>query len=838
MLKRVDCDEFKDVGKNPETIVVREEIDGTAMLKLLNCKDVLQVTSLPKEIVKIVEYVKEANKREEPSQATKKRKTNNKMPVIKSMYDLIAHISKRNWDRATSTWSRMVEYKHPEKYADSETPNVGRYYSDAYSMQTLKREFRDALFCNCTTVDFENCHYRLLMGFYLKNIRDLENCPFDLHYISMYCNDRERIINELCAITGQQNDDPSVKELFSGALMGMTLNSWKRANRLDFATSNFPFYLHLSQEIASFRTYVADEFRFIEYYETNDDNGYDHSVKNFCLFLHTLESRVMVTAKSIMEEHGERVSCLIHDGMEVVGHDVADRLEDYNVELNQRMGYDTLRMRVKEKRPFDISSIEPCHDNSYAGVKRRFEQDNANFKVLDQNCYYCFDGKNFRPYNYKSFREKWLHMQYFDESKQEMVTFIDRWTRDENLLCYKRAELYPNRSECPPDCFNTFIGFDVEHTVLEPEDYEDETNLEHFHGIRNLTRRVVENDEHQVYLERYIAHLFQHPGTKPRVANIFQSNVEGIGKGSLGKILCDMIGSTHAVITNKPEEIFGTFNNLVYNKILVILDEKPFPKSDFDTLKSMVTEDRITIRSMFTNPFQTRCYLRLFNFLNQDKAIACMAVGERRFNITGSPASKMSEEEGKFYADVVKNKKALRMYYEYLMALPIDEDYAFDEHRPASILYAQLQEFHRAIEIEYLTEFFLNNAFQTLDGSRYAQCSNAEVKEFYRKISIRGSALFAGFVEFVNTNKFSYTSNAKTFRLRVETFFVNLESFDIRYGRSQHGGMDAQAWSFGNLPKIFEFLCEKKYIKPEQLEYMKSLESKHAVSRERLISTV
>lgn len=825
-------------SNRPASVIVREEIDGTSLLKLLNCKEELQVTPLPKELLKITEYKEQQLLHQEgPPPAKKAKAVKPKKDIPKSMYDFLMVLSKQEWEKDGSKWVRSVTYARSDKYKDFDDPNIGRLYSGAFSMQTLKREFRDTLFGNNTTLDFTSCHFRILLGFFQVHASSY-SLSFHVDCIREYCTNREGLHTQISNLTGLKVGDPAIKELFNGALMGMSMNSWKKANHVQLDAARFPFYPKLCQELTAYRSFVASTFPMVPYFEKDDDGGYGHCIKNFSLFLHTIESVLLVKTRQLVERAGLTVSCLVHDGLEVVG-DVSDALvESINDTLNRDSGYQSLLLVKKEKKPFDVSGVDPAEDNSYLGKKKKFERNNSNFKVLEQNCYYSFDGENFQPYSHKQFKEKWLHLQYFDEKKQTMETFIERWMRDETLLCYRRAELYPNRNECPSDCFNTFMGFDIEHVELTEQERRDPVNLEHLEALKDLSRRIVENDEHRDYVERYVAHLFKHPATKPRVANIFQSNAQGIGKGSYGNALIKMIGKSHGFMTSKPEIIFGTFNNAIYNKILVILDEKPFPKQDHDTLKSMITEKSATIRSMFTNPFSARCYLRLFNFLNQDKAVSCLEVNERRFNITGSSASKMTEEEGKFFSKVVENEKALRLYYEYLLTVPVEADYAFDEHRPTSILYSQLQEFHRSIEIEYLTEFLVNHVYQVTDGSRYAQGSSAEIREFFRRLTVRGSTFFSGFVEFVNANKFTYTSNAKTFRLRIETFFADLTAFGIKYGRSQTGGMDTQSWSFGNTMKMFQYLAEKKYLKPEQLTELEELEREHGCTRERVVSTV
>jgi len=120
------------------------------------------------------------------------------------------------------------------------------------------------------------------------------------------------------------------------------------------------------------------------------------------------------------------------------------------------------------------------------------------------------------------------------------------------------------------------------------------------------------------YLIRYIAHALQRPWEKPGVMIVMLGG-QGIGKGTLGRILRKIWGSTY-LQTNKIKQIVGDFNGSLERVFIVFLDEALFAgdKSSSDALKSLVTENFVHINEKHQPSRQINSYHRFFSATNAD----------------------------------------------------------------------------------------------------------------------------------------------------------------------------------------------------------------------------
>jgi len=141
-----------------------------------------------------------------------------------------------------------------------------------------------------------------------------------------------------------------------------------------------------------------------------------------------------------------------------------------------------------------------------------------------------------------------------------------------------------------------------------------------FPTIELFLRDVVAGGDTVVYeyLLNYLAHMLQKPEVKPGVMPVLMGG-QGTGKGTFFKLLAAIWGKTN-LITNQIEQITGRFNNALERVYVVWLDEALFVGNHTatDMLKSLISEQQITIEAKHQTPRSIFSCHRLFAATNAD----------------------------------------------------------------------------------------------------------------------------------------------------------------------------------------------------------------------------
>ncbi len=120
------------------------------------------------------------------------------------------------------------------------------------------------------------------------------------------------------------------------------------------------------------------------------------------------------------------------------------------------------------------------------------------------------------------------------------------------------------------------------------------------------------------YVMNFVAHMIQKPEEKPGVMPVLFGG-QGTGKGTFFKLLQAIWGRT-SICTNQIEQVTGRFNNLLERTYVVCLDEALFVgnRNATDKLKSLITEQQITIEAKHQTPRSIFSCHRLFAATNAE----------------------------------------------------------------------------------------------------------------------------------------------------------------------------------------------------------------------------
>ncbi len=104
------------------------------------------------------------------------------------------------------------------------------------------------------------------------------------------------------------------------------------------------------------------------------------------------------------------------------------------------------------------------------------------------------------------------------------------------------------------------------------------------------------NIEYFRYLIRWLAFAVQRPGTNPEIMVVLRSNLEGVGKSTLGLLMCRIFGP-HGYSALSLRECLSDFNDALEGKAFLLFEENAFPGDHkmSNAIKGLITSPVISI---------------------------------------------------------------------------------------------------------------------------------------------------------------------------------------------------------------------------------------------------
>lgn len=134
------------------------------------------------------------------------------------------------------------------------------------------------------------------------------------------------------------------------------------------------------------------------------------------------------------------------------------------------------------------------------------------------------------------------------------------------------------------------------------------------------------------YWHDWVANVVQHPDRRNNTTPQFVSNIEGIGKSAVAEFIAEMLGlGEHGpAIIIGPDELFGNFNGIFKNKVLIVINEPSSDREDHSAqLKSMITGKEIAINNKYGAQYNIENYMN-FIFTSNKPYITKMGNNARR----------------------------------------------------------------------------------------------------------------------------------------------------------------------------------------------------------------
>jgi hypothetical protein len=219
---------------------------------------------------------------------------------------------------------------------------------------------------------------------------------------------------------------------------------------------------------------------------------------------------------------------------------------------------------------------------------------------------------------------------YFDKYKQRYYDFR-LCTKNEAKTKY--FSLYSKATSAPetplPEAIERIIGILSTELSEEPDE------------------KFKVNEKKKEYILNWFAYMLQHPESRNAVC-LQISTVQGVGKNLLSNAICNYMGSFFSEPSKDIENVCGTYNGGIDNKLFIVMNEVDKSKKNIDKLKAIITEDTIQINVKYGLQYTgLNCanYIIFSNHLDTNT----ISHGDRRFTFIKSYGLPESKD---FYASI------------------------------------------------------------------------------------------------------------------------------------------------------------------------------------------
>jgi len=480
------------------------------------------------------------------------------------------------------------------------------------------------------------------------------------------------------------------------------------------------------------------------------------------------------------DQRGKRTSCPLCNQTHTSNHYFVFENEVGIFVKNHSNKCSTKKLKSKflftdeEKEQIEVNGLE----EDYVMKKREFEKTSC---FIQKTGGYVTENKDgsVSITNLKSLKERFSNWLYRN-TKGEKKSFVEAWMKDVSRREYLDIDFVPEN--CPKTTFNLWKGYEVENVIADGSG-----DIQPF---LDLADQLTEHNTD--YFMKWLAFLFQHPGSKPITSPVFTS-VEGTGKNSFFDLIARMMGNDLYFETGDADnQVFGRFATALEKNKLLFMDEMEGSVAfkHQAKIKSIITNERHTIERKNVDSYEIK-NLSAVVFASNNPTPVKVSGSDRRFFVY-RPQKVLDQKFFDTWRVWVKNPQNQRAVYDYLMALDV-EDVNWISDRPVSSTYQ---------EMKYNA---LPSFIKWLD---YTICDNFQNNWINRPVEIK--TLYDSYKSFGHTNE----KNVKSFGLELKKLIEKEDLKGFEKTTPSHG----YKRYFIDRQKVFDWLKEKGYTLSTELE--------------------
>ena len=737
--------------------------------------------------------------------------------------------------------TNILETTHSQRF------DLGRFYpNDNISPIVLSRHIKHTLFSNLDWIDIDMVKGHVTILYELSKYNNVILPSF-----KRYIDDFQHIVDTIIKYYSTEHQQglslDNVKNLFVRMIYGGGFSGWIESIQEDgivFKTTDMhPFIDSFKKECDNLINWVyLNNSSITEKIKGSETCEYKLKNKTMAYFCQIIENEIIHIVYKVLYKNKiikPKSFALEYDGIcfkrPEATIDLDEALEEVNATILSKTGLNVImkwKPYLEQYVHTDIiyklsneptSSIEYLETiiaeetldtcETYQQFKNVFEKNH--FKCRSTAMYYKEDRYGCRDSSMELvlFSEQALRVAYRDynyelETKtgKRIKYYINDWIDDRTMRVYEGMRCVPPPLTCPSVVYNTWVPFVVTTlTALEkdtlgnciiPEDDRDEIEARYTFVCNHMLSMCNYDPVAYEYLKYWIAFLLSYPAEKSSMPNIIGS--PGSGKSEMVNFIISLIGESRCLVTSKPQDdVWGTFNSLISNKYLIILEELSEKQTtEYEgTIKDLISGGRLTINTKGIKQYKIDSYLK---FIALSNTVTCRSISGDRRNVL----IKCSDEhigDADYFAKLREyqtDKRIQMLFYERLLQLPDLSGFRC-KPIPLTIYQKKIQNSNREDYDLFMEDWISAN-------------TNTEV------LTIQSSTLYGYYVLWVKANDVSMKpSSHKKFILNISLLFDSLIQTSIRTKKCNMLMMD--------IPKIMKryniALCTTEVVETEESDY-------------------
>ena len=417
---------------------------------------------------------------------------------------------------------------------------------------------------------------------------------------------------------------------------------------------------------------------------------------------------------------------------------------------------------------------------NYENVKTKLEKDHFMIEhpLLFGKEYTLNKVKKYSLVNSTDFSILTRPFIYEDIENGKLVkkSILTRWLSDDSKRSYKCLDFIPSYDNHSIEIYNTFTGFDYDTT---DKTYKDTPKI--IKDFQNHIGLLTDYDKPSVdYINKYIAHIIQKTTTNPEVCLLFKS-FQGFGKDLFINFIEKMIGVQYVFRTAETEDVFGNFNSVIKDKIILQLNELE-GKSGFankEKLKNLITETNTKINEKKVKEYTQTNYLRIIICSNNLTPVE-IPFDDRRFCVFQSTQCKPKYMYFQNLVDCLKNDDAIYTLYDYYNTLDIN-GFEPSKERPKTTAYNDMRSDNVNQLYKYLFEIFQGDDYKNEFENNYT------IHKSTQNVLVKPSILLREFTSWCSINEVRHMKmDSKLIKNLLSKIGVSQNEFKVNKRKSMY----------------------------------------------------
>lgn len=645
----------------------------------------------------------------------------------------------------------VVKYKRPKNMS------FGRVFPfQALSLYSIRREIRQTLAKGYyADIDIENCHPVILV-----QICEYNNMP--CKYLKRYVNKRNEILNEV--MEAFNVDRETAKKLFIRILYLGSYKKWlKENNKEDIDNNICKFIKKLKKEIYAIAETITQANKKIKYEielskKENNETEYDINSCVLSYYLQEYECNILDVIYNYLCKNGFIINnncVLCADGI-MIPQDKYD--DSILIKLKEEVYKQTNFMLNFTNKPMDQDFLNILDDHvkmtfnqvgTYEHKKEIFEK--THFKCMDPVGFCEVDNNKViirKKYDFTQCYENIILTKTIktnDEIKEKEYSFIEKWYKDPEIKTYKSFDFFP-KANAPEGVYNLFNGFQAERdAVSDIQDIKTTKMWAHMFNLCGRDQAILD------YLIKWVAHIIQKPYKRIGTCLLIRS-IQGTGKDTFFNFIGNqLLGSRYYFNEANFDLIFGRFNSMMENKILIVGNEVTATDTNglFGKIINTVTSPRISIERKGISAYEVN-NCSSFVFLTNNDFPFKIPESDRRFICwEASPEIANNTQYFNELYEEINSGKINRLFYDFFNNYDIS-DFSPSGDRPVNKVYAEMKEISTPPYIKFFDEYTYNNR------GKHIKCGSLD--------------FFQEFMQFINNRNFKYDMSLCKFIIKLKQY--------------------------------------------------------------------